>query len=111
MNGTNSLPRFLFFALAKITPTLTAERYCIGLPSGLFGNAPGAISSEEFFFASARCSGVSFSLFEPSSHFEAIEMVALCVIMIFLLWKATLLCGSFQLIAEGGVQPLPMVPT
>src|SRR2546429_7610163 len=99
MNCTNSLARFLFFAPAKITPTLTAERYCIGLPSGLFGKAPVAISSEEFFFASARCSGVSFSLFESSSHFEAIGMGGLCVIMICLLWKATVLCGAFQLIA------------
>ena len=36
-------------------------------------------------------------------------MVALCVMMIVLLWKLTLLSGSFQLMAEGGVQPLPMV--
>src|SRR5258708_33707529 len=45
-NCTNSLARFLFFAFSKITPTLTAERYCIGLPSGLLGNAEVAISSE-----------------------------------------------------------------
>ena len=44
-----------------------------------------------------------------SSHFAAIEIVALCVMMMVLLWKATLLSGSFQLMAEGGVQPLPMV--
>ena len=44
-----------------------------------------------------------------SSHFAAIEMVALCVIMICLLWKATLLSGSFQVTAVGGVQPLPTV--
>src|SRR5262245_54826741 len=44
-NWTNSLARFLFLAFAKITPTLTAERYCIGLPSGLAGKAPVAISS------------------------------------------------------------------
>src|SRR3954467_7112146 len=43
--ATNSLPRFLFFALSKITPTFTAERYCIGLPSGLLGEPEVAISS------------------------------------------------------------------
>src|SRR2546423_7129434 len=37
-NWTNSLARFLFFAFSKITPTFTAERYTIGLPSGLLGN-------------------------------------------------------------------------
>src|SRR5215210_4031860 len=58
--ATNSLPRFLFLAFSKIMPTFTAARYCIGLPSGLFG-------------------------------------------------KPALLSGSFQLMAEGGVQPLPTV--
>src|SRR5882762_5364100 len=43
--ATNSLPRFLLRALSKITPTLTAARYCIGLPSGLFGKPAVAISS------------------------------------------------------------------
>src|SRR5439155_1386821 len=33
-----------------------------------------------------------------SSHLAAIEMVALCVKMIVLLWNATLLSGSFQLV-------------
>jgi hypothetical protein len=33
------------------------------------------------------------------------EMVALCVMIVVLLWKATLLSGSFQLVLEGGVQP------
>ena len=41
-----------------------------------------------------------------SSHLAAIEIVALCVITIVLLWKATLLSGSFQLVDDGGVQPL-----
>ena len=41
-----------------------------------------------------------------SSHFAAIEIVALCVITVVLLWKATLLSGSFQLVDDGGVQPL-----
>src|ERR1044071_266079 len=45
-NCTNSFARFLFFALAKITPTLTAERYCIGLPSGRVGKPAVAMSSE-----------------------------------------------------------------
>jgi hypothetical protein len=36
----------------------------------------------------------------------AIEIVALCVITVVLLWNATLLSGSFQLVAEGGVQLL-----
>src|SRR6185503_8423406 len=108
-NWTNSLARFLFLALAKMTPTLTAERYCIGLPSGLAGKAPVAISCSQFFFACARSSGLSFSLLASSSHLAAIEMVALCVIMICLLWKATLLSGSFQVTAVGRVQPLATV--
>jgi len=41
-----------------------------------------------------------------SSHLAAIEMVALWVITVVLLWKATLLSGSFQLVEDGGVQPL-----
>src|SRR5882672_9617077 len=44
-NWTNSLARFLFFAFSKITPTFTAERYCIGLPSGFAGKPEVAISS------------------------------------------------------------------
>jgi hypothetical protein len=36
----------------------------------------------------------------------AIEMVALCVSTVVLLWKATLLSGSFQLVDDGGEQPL-----
>src|SRR6266850_2511818 len=35
----------LFFAFSKITPTFTAERYCIGLPSGFAGKPEVAISS------------------------------------------------------------------
>jgi hypothetical protein len=54
----------------------------------------------------ARCSGVSAGLVESSNHFAAIEMVKLCVITVVLLWKATLLSGSFQVVEEGGVQPL-----
>src|SRR3954470_17691360 len=45
-NCTNSFARFLFFAFANTTPTLTAERYCIGLPSGRAGKPAVAISSE-----------------------------------------------------------------
>jgi hypothetical protein len=56
--------------------------------------------------AVARCASVSVALFMSSSHFAAIEIVALWVRMMVLLWKATLLSGSFQLVAEGGVQPL-----
>ena len=41
-----------------------------------------------------------------SNHFAAIEIVALCVMIVVLLWNATLLSGSFQLVADGGVQPL-----
>ena len=41
-----------------------------------------------------------------SSHFAAIEIVALWVMIVVLLWKLTLLSGSFQLIADEGVQPL-----
>ena len=34
---------FLFFAVSKTTPTLTAARYCIGLPSGFAGKPAVAI--------------------------------------------------------------------
>ena len=40
-----------------------------------------------------------------SNHLAAIEIVALCVMIVVLLWNATLLSGSFQLVADGGVQP------
>ena len=49
---------------------------------------------------------MSLSLFMSSSHLAAIEIVALCVIIVVLLWNATLLSGSFQLVDDGGVQPL-----
>ena len=49
---------------------------------------------------------VNAGLLASSSHFAAIEIVKLCVITIVLLWKATLLSGSFQVVEEGGVQPL-----
>ncbi|MDB5519609.1 MAG: hypothetical protein JWQ17_6367, partial [Tardiphaga sp.] len=39
------------------------------------------------------------------NHFAAIEMVKLWVITVVLLWKATLLSGSFQVVDDGGVQP------
>ena len=39
-------------------------------------------------------------------YFAAIEIVKLWVITIVLLWKATLLSGSFQVVEDGGVQPL-----
>ena len=42
-----------------------------------------------------------------SSHFAAMEIVALWVITVVWLWNATLLSGSFQLVEDGGVQPLP----
>jgi len=45
-NWTNSFARLLFFAFSKITPTFTAERYTIGLPSGFIGKPEVAISSE-----------------------------------------------------------------
>jgi len=51
-------------------------------------------------------SAVSVSLLASSSHLAAIEIVALWVITVVLLWKATLLSGSFQLVADGGTQPL-----
>ena len=40
-----------------------------------------------------------------SSHLAAIEIVALWVMTVVLLWKATLLSGSFQFVDDGGVQP------
>ncbi len=55
--------------------------------------------------AVARCSAGRAALFASSSHLAAMEMVALSVSRIVLLWKATLLSGSFQLVDEGGVQP------
>ena len=40
-----------------------------------------------------------------SNHLAAIEIVALCVMIVVLLWKATLLSGSFHDVDDGGVQP------
>src|ERR1700686_3716137 len=101
----NSLPSALFLAFAKIKPVLTSERYLIGVPSGLLGNEAVMMVSSYAFLPAARCSGVSAGLLASSSHFAAIEIVKLCVITIVLLWKATLLSGSFQGV-EDGVQPL-----
>ena len=64
-----------------------------------------AMFSSTFFFACARCSAVCDGLFESSSHLATIEIVALCVSRIVLLWNATLLSGSFQEVDDGGVQP------
>src|SRR3954453_144833 len=102
----NSLPSALFLAAANISPVLTSERYLIGVPSGLLGKEEGMMASSCVFFPSARCSGVSAGLLASSSHFAAIEIVKLCVITIVLLWKATLLSGSFQVVEDGGVKPL-----
>src|SRR3981189_2437300 len=102
----NSLPSALFLATVNIRPVLTSERYLIGVPSGLFGSDAVMMVSSYFFLPSARCSGVSAGLLASSSHFAAIEIVKLCVITIVLLWKATLLSGSFQAGGGGGVQPL-----
>ena len=46
------------------------------------------------------------ALLASSSHLAAIEIVALWVSTVVLLWNATLLSGSFQLVADGGTQPL-----
>src|SRR5436305_14344658 len=105
-NETNCFPSALFFAAVKIAPVLTSERYLIGVPSGLFGNDAVMMVSSYAFLPAARCSGVSAGLIESSYHFAAIEMVKLWVITVVLLWKATLLSGSFQFVEEGGVQPL-----
>src|SRR5258707_7256006 len=102
----NSLPSALFLAVVKITPVLTSERYLIGVPSGLLGNDAVTMVSSYAFLPAARCSGVSAGLVESSNHFAAIEMVKLCVITMVLLWNATLLSGSFQVVEEGGVHPL-----
>src|SRR4249919_3054242 len=102
----NCLASALFFAEVKISPVLTSERYLIGVPSGLLGNEAVMMVSSYAFFPAARCSGVSAGLLASSSHFAAMEIVKLCVITIVLLWKATLLSGSFQVVEEGGVQPL-----
>jgi hypothetical protein len=48
---------------------------------------------------------VSVALFASSSHLAAIEIVALCVSRIVLLWNDTLLSGSFHDVDDGGVQP------
>src|SRR3954463_3904782 len=104
-NLTNSLPSALFLAAAKISPVLTSERYLIGVPSGLLGKEAVMMVSSYAFLPAARCSGVNAGLLASSSHFAAIEIVKLCVITIVLLWKATLLSGSFQVVEEGGVQP------
>src|SRR5205823_12539262 len=44
-NAMNSLPRFLFFESANITPVFTAARYVIGEPSGFFGKPDVAMFS------------------------------------------------------------------
>src|SRR5206468_12535867 len=102
----NSLPSALFLATANISPVLTSDRYLIGVPSGLFGNEAVMMVSSYAFLPAARCSGVRAGLLASSSHFAAIEIVKLCVITMVLLWNATLLSGSFQVVEEGGVQPL-----
>src|SRR5690242_4740638 len=102
----NSLPCSLCLALAKIRPVLTSGRYLIGVPSGLLGKDAVMMSSSYAFLPAARCSGVSAGLVESSNHLAAIEIVKLWVITIVLLWKATLLSGSFQVVEDGGVQPL-----
>src|SRR5260370_29898245 len=102
----NSLPSALFLATVKISPVLTSERYLIGVPSGLLGNDAVMMVSSYAFLPAARCSGVSAGLLASSSHFAAIDIVKLCVITLVFLWKATLLSGSFQVVEDGGVQPL-----
>src|SRR5258708_29423098 len=101
----NSLPSALFFAAEKITPVLTSERYFIGVPSGLLGKEAVMMVSSYAFLPAPRCSGVSAGLLESSNHFAASEIVKLCVITVVLLWNATLLSGSFQVVEEGGEQP------
>src|ERR1700687_530120 len=103
----NSLPCALFFEGAKIAPVLTSERYLIGVPSGLLGKEAVMMVSSYAFLPAARWWGGRGGLLESSNHFAAIEIVKLCVITIVLLWKATLLSGSFQVVEEGGVQPRP----
>src|ERR1700682_5497210 len=105
-NLTNSLPSALFLATVKIRPVLTSERYLIGVPSGLLGSDAVMVVSSYTVLPAARCSGVSAGLLASSSHFAAIEIVKLCVITMVLLWKATLLSGSFQVVDDGGVQLL-----
>src|SRR4029453_2454257 len=105
MNATNFLAPSLFLAVLKITPVLTAARYTILEPSGLFGKAAWAISSVYFFLAVARSASVAPAFFMLSSHCAGMEIVALWVITVVLLWKATLLSGFFQLVDEGGVHP------
>ena len=75
------------------------------MPSGLFGKPAVAMFSATFFLAWSRCSWVSVGLLASSTHLATIEIVALCVRIDVLLWKATLLSGSFQFDDEGGVQP------
>src|SRR5579863_6388148 len=106
MNLMKSFATALCFAAVKIEPVLTSERYLIGVPSGLSGEEVVMMVSSLGCLPAARCSGVSAGLVESSNHFAAIEIVKLCVITIVLLWKATLLSGSFQVVEEGGVQPL-----
>src|ERR1700722_3889809 len=106
MNATNCLASALFLAFAKISPVLTSERYLIGWPSGSLGKEAVMMVSSYAFLPAARCSGVSAGLFSSSSHLAAIEIVKLWVITMVRLWKATLLSGSFQVVDDGGVQPL-----
>src|SRR4030081_126794 len=100
----NSLACALFFAAVKITPVLTSERYFIGDPSGLLGKEAVMMVSSYAFLPAARCSSVSAGLLASSSHFAAIEIVKLWVITMVLLWKATVLSGSFQVGGGGGGQ-------
>jgi hypothetical protein len=90
----------------KITPGL--HRGAVGhlAAVGLVGEAGGGDLLGVVLLGVARCASVSVALFMSSSHLAAIEIVALCVITVVLLWKATLLSGSFQLVDDGGVQPL-----
>src|ERR1700741_5202726 len=102
----NCLPSALFLAFAKMSPVLTSERDVMVEPSGAFGKEAVMMSCSYAFLPASRCSWVSAGLVESSFHFAAIEIVKLWVITIVLLWKATLLSGSFQVVEEGGVQPL-----
>ena len=76
------------------------------MPSGVFGNDAVMMSSLIGLLAGGALLVVSAGLVESSNHFAAIEIVKLWVITIVLLWKATLLSGSFQVVDDGGVQPL-----
>jgi len=90
----------LVLGVVKISPVLTSERYLIGVPSGLLGNEAVMMVPHTPSCRRRAVPGSNAGLLASSSHFAAIEIVKLCVITMVLLWNATLLSGSFQVVKD-----------